>query len=468
MNQSRNPDTPVFVRWTDHLTGKSCTLRVDADDAEAPLRWLVSKYLEAADPEPLMAGRNLLADDVGSYQAVQDLALILSDDGASGPLVPGAVLREGPYELNLAETPPTAPAELDGSPVSLIDISIDRSESEYVRNWTGFNRRRWERNGEAFGDFVESAVRANADGDVDSVLSLGDREAKTTFLRSVAKAIWDSPFENYSRFVGQKLPYKTGDETILNIMDGHGGICSEKVQALRFIAGAYGLESGYLFAGPDAIGPLPEEHLRRILATFDFRGAQSAMRFWQHLALEFDLDGVPILVDATNGNIPFLFESGADCLAILDERALNPVRVRMATYDEDFYYHRAPEDLASDLCYAMENFIPEIDLVQVFDNELGLIITPDFLVSPVSFRDERDFTEIAGMYEGLTKPQGLEFGVSEDWSIDGPLGEDFRSLEPEAAEYVLDCHEHLLSRYQWFEEPEYELGLAVVRLRPRR
>ena len=154
-------------------------------------------------------------------------------------------------------------------------------------------------------------------------------------------------------------------------MDGHGGICSEKVQALRFIAGAYGLESGYLFAGPDAIGPLPEERLRQILATFDFRGAQSAMRFWQHLALEFDVDGMPILVDATNGNIPFLFESAEDCLAILDESALNPVRVRMATYDEDFYYHRAPEDLANDLCYAMENFIPEIDMVQVFDNELG-------------------------------------------------------------------------------------------------
>ena len=86
------------------MTGKSCTLRVDADDADAPLRWLVSKYLEAPDPGPLLAGRNLLTDDVGAYQAVQDLALILSDDGVPGPLVPGAVLREGPYELNLSDT----------------------------------------------------------------------------------------------------------------------------------------------------------------------------------------------------------------------------------------------------------------------------------------------------------------------------------------------------------------------------
>ena len=469
MRQNHDQNSPTFVRWTDHLTGKSCTLRVDADDADAPLRRLVSKYLEAPDPGRLVAGRNLLTDDVDSYQAVQDLALILSDDGVPGSLVPGAVLREGPHELNPIETPPAAPAELDGSPVWLTDISIDRSESEYARNWSGFNRRRWERNSEAFEDFVESAIRdiANEGVDVESVLSLCDRDAKTTFLRCVARAIWDSPFENYSRFVGQKLPYKTGDETLLNIMDGHGGICSEKVQALRFIAGAYGLESGYLFAGPDAIGPLPEERLRHILATFDFRGAQSAMRFWQHLALEFHIDGLPILVDATNGNIPFLFESGADSLAILDERALNPVRVRMATYDEDFYYHRAPDDLASELCYAMENFIPEIDLVQVFDNELGLIITPDFLVSPLPFRDERDFAELTRMYEDLAKPQGLDFEVSADWSIDGSLGEDFRSSEPEAAEYVIGCYEHLLSRYRWFEGPEHELGLAVVRLKSR-
>ena len=154
-------------------------------------------------------------------------------------------------------------------------------------------------------------------------------------------------------------------------------------------------------------------------------------------------------------------------MAILDESALNPVRVRMATYDEDFYYHRAPDDLANDLCYAMENFIPEIDMVQVFDNELGLIITPDFLVSPLPFRDERDFTKLGDMYEGLARPQGLEFELSEDWSIDGPLGEDFRSSDPETAEFILGCYEHLLSRYRWFEGPEYELGLAVVRLKSR-
>ena len=71
------------------------------------------------------------------------------------------------------------------------------------------------------------------------------------------------------------------------------------------------------------------------------------------------------------------------------------------------------------------------------------------------------------MYEDLARPQGLEFEVSANWSIDGPLREDFRSSEPEAAECILGCYEHLLSRYRWFEGPEYELGLAVVRLRPR-
>ena len=56
VNQSHKQDTPVFVRWTDHLTGKSGTLRVDADDADAPLRWLVSKYLEAPDTKTAGGG----------------------------------------------------------------------------------------------------------------------------------------------------------------------------------------------------------------------------------------------------------------------------------------------------------------------------------------------------------------------------------------------------------------------------
>ena len=175
----------------------------------------------------------------------------------------------------------------------------------------------------------------------------------------------------------------------MNIIEGRGAICSEKVQALKFITDMYGLESGYVFAGPDAFGQLPVGDLRRLLETFDFRGSRHMMRYWQHLALEYAIYGRRILVDATNGNIPFLFLDGPECDALLDSNFPRPVPVRMGTYSENFYYHRAPDDLALDLCYAMENYIPEIDLAQVFDNELGLVITPEFLVTPRPVQDRR-------------------------------------------------------------------------------
>ena len=48
-------------------------------------------------------------------------------------------------------------------------------------------------------------------------------------------------------------------------------------------------------AGPDAAGRLPVKRLRHVLDTFDFRGAASAMRYWQHMALEFTVDGERLL-----------------------------------------------------------------------------------------------------------------------------------------------------------------------------
>ena len=280
----------------------------------------------------------------------------------------------------------------------------------------------------------------------------------------MAKEIWNSPFENYSRFTGQRIPYKTADETLLNIIEGRGAICSEKVQALKFITDVRGLKSNYVFAGPDALGRLPGDDLRRLLETFDFRGSRRIMRFWQHLALEYVIEDQRILVDATNGNIPFLFLGGPECHALMDSDFPRPLPVRMGTYSENFYYHRAPDDLALDLCYAMENYIPEIDLVQVFDNELGLVITPEFLVAPVPYKTDEEFHEMNTLYERLAAPDALEVDVYSDWRLDGPLGESFYAREPEAADAILDSHDHLLERYDLFEGFGHQVGLAIVKL----
>ena len=140
----------------------------------------------------------------------------------------------------------------------------------------------------------------------------------------------------------------------------------------------------------------------------------------------------------------------------------------MGTYSENFYYHRAPEDLALDMCYAMENYIPEIDLVQVFDNELGLVITPKFLVAPVPYKSEDDFQELNALYQRLAAPDNLELDVRSGWHLDSPLGESFYAHEPQAADAILDSHDHLLERYDLFEGFGHEMGLAIVKLRANR
>ncbi len=454
-----------LLRWSDYLTRRSCALRIDDADADAPLNALVSKYLVNADAARLVAERRLLAAHAPTLEAIRDAALALDDDGSSGGVTPGVVFRSDAREMRANESPPSTTANLRGEPVGVMTITIDRSEAGYSRNWAGFDRRRWGRSESAFMAFVDSAVIRDGDDGCPDPRRLRTREERVAFLHRLARAVWESPFENYSRFTGDRLAYKTGDEALANIMDGRGAICSEKVRALKFVTDRFRFESRFLFAGPDAAGALPAERLRHVLDTFDFRGAAPAMRYWQHMALEYQIDGERILVDATNGNIPFLFMRGDDADAILHPERPRPIRVRMGVYDENFYYHRAPDDLALDLCYAMENLIPEIDLVQVFDNELGLAITREFLVAPMPYRTEAEFDDLVGLYETLTAPDGLPFDASAEWEFAGEVSARFAELEPQAARLILDSRDYLTERFAYFEDERREMGLAVVRLR---
>ena len=70
------------------------------------------------------------------------------------------------------------------------------------------------------------------------IVVLESTSDKADFIHALALRIWEADFENYSRFMGRKLVFKSGDETVLNIIGGRGGICSEKVQALKFLTDA--------------------------------------------------------------------------------------------------------------------------------------------------------------------------------------------------------------------------------------
>ena len=342
MSPVAHDNRTTLLRWNDYLTGRTCTLKISDSDAASPVSALVAKYLTDVDPIRLADDGMILLKSVVSLLDIQDVVHSITDEGRLSTIVPGTVFRSGARELSPQDVLPTTSAAVRDSEVDLIDLTIDRSETGYPRNWAGFNRRRWERYADDFLSFVERSVRGIGEPHDDDVLALDSHDARVAFLKRVAKAIWDSPFENYSRFTGRRLRYKTGDEALTSIIEGRGAICSEKVQALKFVTDRYGFESHYVFAGPDAPGPIPLDQLRHLLDTFDFRGAGPAMRYWQHMALEFLVDGEHVMVDATNGNIPFIFMRGPEVAQILNADHPRAVNLQMGTYPEEFYYHRAP------------------------------------------------------------------------------------------------------------------------------
>ena len=456
---------PLILQLEDTVSTRQCSLRLEPEDAGKTLGALLERYLRHPPWDRLQAEGLITPSSADSLYAMQDLVYASDDSGRLQDMFDGTAFTDAGRPIELEEVPAVHRVPVEGQEVALLDIALDRIEGGYQRNWAGFHARRWQRAPRRYGSFVLDTLAADhGDREADCILEMSTTEHKLAFLESLARRIWKSPFENYSRFTGRRLVYKSGDETVDNILEGGGAICSEKVQGLKFLTDHYGLESEYLLAGPNADGPFPLEKLREILATFDPRFSRRYMRYWQHTALLYDLDGVRVLVDATNGNVPFLFLRDAEAERLLKCGGRQPVPVRMVEAEEDFFYHQVPQDIPENLFFALEGWIPFSDLMQVFDNELGLHLSVDHYVAPISFRSEREFRRDRDQFLEVAKRGGLQCSVSEHWTLDTPAGRRFQQAEPEAAERVLESRDHLLARLDLCDGPGHDAGLVVMDL----
>jgi hypothetical protein len=413
-----------------------------------------------------MDENRITPESAQSLSAIQDLVYVSDDSGRLHDMFPGTIVKQQGQTLAAGTLPQVVATQIGDTKVAVIDLEINRWNVGYGRNWAGFHTRRWVKNKEAYLGFVKSAVeQEHSPSEADSILGLGSAADRLVTLRTLAKRIWDADFESYSRFTGQKLVFKSGDETVRNIMDGGGGICSEKVQALKFLTDNLGYESEYLLAGPNAQRPIPEERLREMLMTFEFGYSKRYMRYWQHMALLYHLDGADIIVDATNGNIPFLFLVGPEAGQMLDCRDRTPVSVRMSLHEESFFYHRVSQDIPENLLFALEGLIPEADLIQVVENELGLIVSEDFFVTPVIYKDEKEFIDLERQYKTACGKVGLPCVVNQEWSLDSETGRRFAEQQPFASQQIMASHQHLLSRYNGGDGPVHEAGLVIIGLK---
>lgn len=455
-----------ILQLTDSLTDRSCALRIAPQDSTLHLSKLLQRYFQRSPIHQLLEEGGITRASAETLETLQDLVYVASDDGVLDEMFKDVVFRQRGRAAALESAPKIVVTRVSSKEVSLIDVEIDRMNVRYDRNWAGFHTRRWDRQSDTYSSFVMDSLRRHySEDDIGGILGLATAEQKLSLLRSLARTIWESPFENYSRFIGHKLRFKTGDETVRNIIDGGGGICAEKVQALKFLTDHYGLRSEYVIAGPETRGPVPEARLKELLTTFDFGFAKRDMRYWDHTALVYDLDGTTVLVDATNGNIPFLFleNEAAESLLRYDDK--RPLTVRMTVHDEDFYYHRVAQDIPQNLFFALEGWISDADLMQVFENELGLYISEDWFVTPIAFKDSAEYNELKQKYLHVCGRAGLDCSVSDSWTLDTPLGRRFVEQEAETSQKILLAKDHLLRRYAWWDGDGHQMGLATVALR---
>ena len=443
-------------------------MRLRPEDAALPLKALLDKYLRDPSLRELLREERITADSAETLESIQDLVYISDDLGRLHGLFAGIAFDQDSRTISLDEVPNAERVRLGERDVLLTDLTIDRTNVGYDRNWTGFNARRWALRADMYSAFVLACLEEEYGRDrAEAVLELGSTGDKLKLVEVLARKIWESPFENYSRFTGRSLVYKSGDETVRNVIQGGGGICSEKVQALRFLTDHYGLKSELVVAGANIPKPVPEARLRELLTTFDFRYSKRFMRYWQHTALLYSIGDTSVLVDATNGNIPFLFLKDSAAERLMGYDAKESLKVRMAVNDEDFYYHRVSQDIGEQLFFAMEGWVPYVDLVQVFDNELGLCITAKFMVTPIVSRNAKAFDRLEQEYRRVCHTAGLDCDVSAEWNLDSSLGQRFAEREPAAATKVLEAKDHLLARYDDCHGDGHEAGLVVIGLDPQ-
>lgn len=431
---------PHFLQLGDGVTRQRTTLRVDPEELPT-----VGASLELFKEEAarLVDDGWLLQGSVPAFHEVGECLFRLDAEGRLEALHDGLRVLRGHEPLELGEPLRFERREVEGrGDVMLAELTLDRRDCTYQRDWAAYHRRKWAQGREAFerlvieaaaGDLgVETAARA---------LQGGSEQDRGLLLRAAARRVHEAPFELYSRFLADGRLIKDGAATLRAIAEGHGGACSEKAQAVKLLADGLGLEAEYVLSGPGASGEVPEEALLEILDTFDVQYSRAVQRYWNHLAVLVRIAGEEVLVDASGGNIPFLWERGERLAALLDARGSERVAVRhkYVVEEDELYYNRVDQLVPERLLYALELgwADPHIDLVQVLDDELGLLGGRGLWLGVIPYRDEEERATVEAWYEehwlAPGKVRGLAFAEELEASRE-PLCASFVEAYPAAAQ----------------------------------
>ncbi len=464
MNEDKNTDLTYVLQITDSATGLSSVIKVDPKTFTS-VRDMFDKYVKVINDD-LMTPRSSK-----NLNVIQDCIYNIDNKGELLDLFEGLIIRQHGRIVQIDDKPSFELVQTeDQSKFMLLDLDIDRSMITEEGNIYGYNIRKWRKNQKVFDAFVKDCIIREYGSQADDILSLNTQTAKMKFLRAVAKRIWDADFELYSRFIGDKIRFKDPSETLLNIISGRGGTCTEKVSAMKMITDVYGLESEYLLAGPEAKGPFPVEPLRRMLSTLDFTLGKKYMIYWQHAGLLYNVDGEDVMIDVTNGNVPFLFLTGYEVEELLRLKDKKSVKVKMVLEYEDFYYHIVPQDIPENLLLAMQDWIENVDLINVFDDGLGLLITKDYFIWPLMYHNDDDKLKEYDWWLNKKNEKGLlAVEILDNYSVPGIVANEFQEKYPQKFTDIVESAEYLAKRYnesykESKDEPDYNVAFIFVKL----
>ncbi|MBD3181687.1 agmatinase [Candidatus Poribacteria bacterium] len=458
-------DMSYILQITDFPNRFKCAVKVDPNSFNS-IEEMLDKYVknvDAGSPKP-KSRKNL--------NVIQDCIYKINDDGQLLDLYEGLIIRQDDNILNLDQKPEfELYRSQETEDFMLLDIVLDRSQITEEGNPYGYNIRKWMKNQDVFENFVYECLEDAYGSSADRILELTTVEDCKRFLKAVGKRMWEADFELYSRFIGDKLWFKDPSETLLNIIAGRGGTCTEKSSAMKMISDVYGFNCEYLLGGPGAKGPFPEGPLREMLETLDFELGKKFMIYWEHMALLYDLETEDVMMDIANGNVPFIFMTGYEIEDYLQPENKKSIKVKMVLREEEFYYHVVPQDIPQYLLEVMQDWIDDIDLIHVFHDGLGLLIREDYYIWPLVYRDEDEkMLEYQWWMDVQEKQnyQGVE--LLDNFSLPGMIAEEFKKKYPQKFMDIVEAYDYLIERYNdsYFDpedERRYNLGYIFLKLK---
>ena len=131
---------------------------MDPGDASVSLGGLLDKYLKHAPVSQLLQESRITQTSADALYAMQDLVYLSTDAGELKDMFSGMAFKEGEESLALDQVPTNHQVQVEDQEVSVVDLTIDRINLQYSRNWTSFHRRKWLRNESRYSGFVRDSL----------------------------------------------------------------------------------------------------------------------------------------------------------------------------------------------------------------------------------------------------------------------------------------------------------------------